>query len=695
MTARRAPHRFTWFHVFSILLLIMLVLPAGRAQAGAPAQGSDGGSWRSQGTHASVPAARPSGAPKAAPAGVAPPGTNLIQDPGFELYWPNPYWTEYDSQGVGVLCNTEDCGTWAGHYGPRTGAAWVWIGGYLEPSTSGIYQYVSFPGCGATLTLRFYLMMASDAGYGSDDLFGVFVDDTLVWYTSAAQMGTYGGSYHLVTLNLNAFADGLVHSVEFSGDMTGHNVSFNVDDVSLIGGTPGSCTYTISGNAGVASAVVKPSGLTGQDATADGSGNYSVTVPYGWSGRITPVLAGYGFQPTEYSYSGVTTNITGQNFTAHTSNATVSIAGQLHGEYYIESPGRVTPMFPVLNGPVDVTSGLAMFASERVHNSTGFVNEVMGVPDNQLTTEYWFPWYDNLTMQTWILVGNPSPTDTAHVHIFIAGEDMDPAGYDIAHGDKITPTYARLNGPVHIVSSIPVFASERVHTAQGFVQETMGYPNNRLTNKYWFPWYDNLTMQSWLLVGNPSDTLSAHVHIFIAGEDMNPDGYDIGPGDKITPTYGRLNGPVLVQSDNPVFASERVHNVTGFVQETMGVPDNKLTSEYWFPWYDNLSMQTWLLVGNPSDTLTATVHIYIAGEDMNPTGYSIGPGDRITPTYARLNGPVHITSSLPVFASERVHTAQGFVQETMGMPNDQLTTKYWFPWYDNLTMQSWILVGRP
>ncbi len=280
-------------------------------------------------------------------------------------------------------------------------------------------------------------------------------------------------------------------------------------------------------------------------------------------------------------------------------NTKIYVGGSLMGSYGIASGGRMTPQFNVLNGPVDVQGSTMLFASERVHNGTGFINEVLGVPTNQITNEYWFPWYDNLTMQTWILVGNPSTSDTAHVHIYIAGTDMNPAGYDIGPLDKITPTFPVLNGPVHIVSDKNVFASERVHTAQGFVQETMGYPNNRLTTEYWFPWYDNLSMSSWILVGNPSTTLTAHVHIYIAGTDMNPAGYDIGPGGRIIPTFPVLNGPVRIFSDKPVFTSERVHNSTGFVQETMGYPNNRLTTEYWFPWYDNLDTMEWILVGRP------------------------------------------------------------------------------------------------
>jgi len=32
---------------------------------------------------------------------------------------------------------------------------------------------------------------------------------------------------------------------------------------------------------------------------------------------------------------------------------------------------------------------------------------VMGYPNNKLTTEYWFPWYDSISMSTQILVGAP------------------------------------------------------------------------------------------------------------------------------------------------------------------------------------------------------------------------------------------------------------------------------------------------
>jgi hypothetical protein len=106
-------------------------------------------------------------------------------------------------------------------------------------------------------------------------------------------------------------------------------------------------------------------------------------------------------------------------------------------------------------------------------------------------------------------------------------------------------------------------------------------------------------------------------------------------------------------------------------------------------------MTSWLLVGNPSETATAQVDIYIAGVKQNDKPYEILPGESITPQYDILNGPVHIVSDIDIFTSERVHTGQGFVNETVGVPNNQLTTQYWFPWYDNKSMTSWVLVGKP
>jgi FtsP/CotA-like multicopper oxidase with cupredoxin domain len=79
-------------------------------------------------------------------------------------------------------------------------------------------------------------------------------------------------------------------------------------------GTP--ITFTISGNAGIAGAVLGYTDGTAKTTTADVSGNYSAVVSYKWSGTITPVLSGYSFTPVSRSYVNVLANQTLQNYTA-------------------------------------------------------------------------------------------------------------------------------------------------------------------------------------------------------------------------------------------------------------------------------------------------------------------------------------------------------------------------------------------
>jgi hypothetical protein len=74
-------------------------------------------------------------------------------------------------------------------------------------------------------------------------------------------------------------------------------------------------TYTISGNAGIAGAAISYTGGS-STATANGNGNYSFTVPHGWSGKVTPSLTGYVFLPAEKSYTNVTANHPAQNYKA-------------------------------------------------------------------------------------------------------------------------------------------------------------------------------------------------------------------------------------------------------------------------------------------------------------------------------------------------------------------------------------------
>ena len=60
---------------------------------------------------------------------------------------------------------------------------------------------------------------------------------------------------------------------------------------------------------------VEMSGLPGNP-TTNALGVYTTTVAAGWSGTVTPTLSGYSFTPSSRTYTGLTTDQTGQNYTA-------------------------------------------------------------------------------------------------------------------------------------------------------------------------------------------------------------------------------------------------------------------------------------------------------------------------------------------------------------------------------------------
>ena len=118
----------------------------------------------------------------------------------------------------------------------------------------------------------------------------------------------------------------------------------------------------ISGNTGIGGVTLNYSGgMT----TSDENGNYSLTVPYGWSGLVTPSKQGYRFTPTSRSYSFLQIDQSNQNFAAErvytisgnagVGGATMSytdgtakwVAADILGNYSFQIPehwsGTVTP----------------------------------------------------------------------------------------------------------------------------------------------------------------------------------------------------------------------------------------------------------------------------------------------------------------------------------------------------------------
>jgi len=395
-------------------------------------------------------------------------------------------------------------------------------------------------------------------------------------------------------------------------------------------------------------------------------------------------------------------------------NVQVRIAGNNVGTHNIAQKYNLKTSYSgINNGPVRVTSTLPLVASERVAYSpdggttwTSY-SELMGLPVNQLSSSYTFPWYNNADLNTQLRFGNVG-TVSSQVKVFIGG-DLQSTHTLIPNQSKRISYDGLDDGPVVIQSSgnVPIIASMRVAYSDGSAvtsfSEMMGLPSNKLTNSYTFPWYNNADLDSQLRFGNVG-TVSTQVKVFIGGDLQST--HTLLPNQSRRISYDGLDdGPVVIQSSGnvPIIASMRVlYNdgtaVTSF-SEMMGLPTNALSSRYAFPVYDNVQHDSQLRFGNVG-TVNTQVKVFING--VLKSTHNLAPNQSRRVSYLNLDaGPVVIQSSgnVPIIASKRVlyndGTAVTSFSEMMGLPQSQWTTTYLFPWYNNLDLDTQLRFGVP
>ena len=171
-----------------------------------------------------------------------------------------------------------------------------------------------------------------------------------------------------------------------------------------------------------------------------------------------------------------------------------------------------------------------------------------------------------------------------------------------------------------------------------------------------------------------------------------------GSGESVRKNYDVNNGPIRVVSDGPkIIAAMRViwqepGQRTSY-SELMGLPIAQLSTEYWFPWYNNLattSMDQQFRIGN-ADSGPATVKVYVGSSQLD--SFTLASGASVRKNYDVNNGPIRVVSDGPkIIAAMRVIWQEPgqrtSYSELMGLPKEQLSTEYWFPWYNNLATTS-------
>ena len=390
-------------------------------------------------------------------------------------------------------------------------------------------------------------------------------------------------------------------------------------------------------------------------------------------------------------------------------NIDVFLGGILRDSYFIPPNNHAGANFVgASSGPVKVVGTGSVLTSEheiyKVNGLSTSFSEIIGLPNNQLDTTYWFPWYNNVSMDTQLRFGNVSGS-SATVQVFIGG-GAPRETFSLGAGQSARKSYAGVNsGPVKIVSTQNIVAAERVifknNTTPVSFSEMMGMANGQVSSTIWFPWYNNVNLETQLRITNVGGA-AATVQVFIGGGAPR-ETFSLAAGVTTLKSYAGVDsGPVRVVSTQNTVATERVfykvNNVYTSFSELMGLPDQQLSNTFWMPTYNNNSpYDTQLRIANASGA-AATVQVFIAGTLRE--SFNLGVGASVRKSYVGVNnGPVKIVSTQNIVAAERVIFTAGGVPtsftEMMALPNGLLDAIYWLPWYNNVDLVTQLRLAVP
>ena len=260
------------------------------------------------------------------------------------------------------------------------------------------------------------------------------------------------------------------------------------------------------------------------------------------------------------------------------------------------------------NTNVDITAAMRVIYETKSGKRRSY-SELMGYPADQLTTEYLFPWYNNVGLNSQLRFGNAGAEATT-VEVYIGGVLMD--SYLLQPNESVQAKYDGVdNGPVRVVStnaSVDITAAMRVifepNGKRESYSELMGFPLDQLSSEYFLPVYDNLSANSQIRFGNAGTEVTT-VEVYIG--DVLMDSYELQPDESVQAKYdGVDNGPVRVVSTNAsvniTVAMRMIFEPDGkrvSYSELMGFPADQLTTEYLFPWYNNVNLNSQLRFAVP------------------------------------------------------------------------------------------------
>jgi outer membrane protein assembly factor BamB len=355
------------------------------------------------------------------------------------------------------------------------------------------------------------------------------------------------------------------------------------------------------------------------------------------------------------------------NTGASTSSGCVTVSGY-PGVSWVAAAGQetyVTLPPATIGGPVLVTvnSGPPVLASQRVQYYQSF-NEVWASTAAQAATTSYFNWYDKASpgmSNDNIHLLNPGGT-SATVAVSLPGSI--PQMATVPGGAELYVSFpaGTIGGPVTVSSTQPILASQRVQYYQSF-NEVLAQPASTAATTSYVNWFDKSTpgmLNDNIHLLNPGGT-SATVTVGVPGATSQIATVAAGAEAFVTFPHGTIGGPVTVTSTQPVLAAQRVQFYQTFNEVWAESASQAATTSH-LNWFDKASPGMYndnIHLLNPGGT-SATVTVSLPGATNQVVTVGAGAEAFVTFPAGKIGGPVIVSSTQAVLASQRVQYYSSF-----------------------------------